>query len=529
MGGQKPHLLTGARNNLGAETRVTYAPSTRFYVADETAGRPWVTRLPFPGPGRRARRDDRLDRPQPPGHAATPTITATSTATSASSAASAWSSSGTPRSSATTPTFDDGDFVNWDQQSWSPPVLTRTWFHTGAFADARPSASSTLERVLDRAALRAPGRAADAAAMRLPDTRAPRRPDAFEIQEAYRALKGHALRVEVYAERRVRRPPPTPTRSPSRTSPSAACRPSGTNRHAVFFVIRARALSFHYERGRDRPAGQPRARPSRPTPTATCCAQRLGRLPAPRRLPAARTVAVRNAQAMLAYDQARLHIRGTEQRYTNAIDDLATWPDAYRVPLPSAADDAEITGVAPSVKGDRDHQPVHLRRDRRTPAASGRRSGPGRTTSPTRRSPPPTSTGPAARPPRPPGGSSRGQRVLYRSDDLTALLPPGQLQPRALPGQSYQAALTPGLLTAIFGAAGARGDPHRRRLRPAARARRAGGSRPGGSSTRPGTATRRPRNWQPPWPGSSCRAGPSTRSAPSPGPATTPAPCCRSR
>ena len=44
------------------------------------------------------------------------------------------------------------------------------------------------------------------------------------------------------------------------------------------------------------------------------------------------------------------------------------------------------------------------------------------------------------------------QRVCYRSDDLTALLPLGQLQPLALPGQSYQAALTPGLLSAIFGA-----------------------------------------------------------------------------
>ena len=40
--------------------------------------------------------------------------------------------------------FDDGDFVNWDQRSWSPPVLTRTWFHTGAFAAGRRRhASST--------------------------------------------------------------------------------------------------------------------------------------------------------------------------------------------------------------------------------------------------------------------------------------------------------------------------------------------------------------------------------------------------
>src|SRR5205823_13951592 len=42
------HLLVGAVNNLGAETRVQYAPSTRFYLADKREGRPWITRLPFP-------------------------------------------------------------------------------------------------------------------------------------------------------------------------------------------------------------------------------------------------------------------------------------------------------------------------------------------------------------------------------------------------------------------------------------------------------------------------------------------------
>lgn len=48
MGGQKPHLLVKVTNNLGAETHVQYAPSTQFYVADKLAGRPWITRLPFP-------------------------------------------------------------------------------------------------------------------------------------------------------------------------------------------------------------------------------------------------------------------------------------------------------------------------------------------------------------------------------------------------------------------------------------------------------------------------------------------------
>src|SRR5262249_40687270 len=48
MKGVKPHLLTRMVNNLGAETRLHYASSTRFYLADKAVGRPWVTRLPFP-------------------------------------------------------------------------------------------------------------------------------------------------------------------------------------------------------------------------------------------------------------------------------------------------------------------------------------------------------------------------------------------------------------------------------------------------------------------------------------------------
>src|SRR5262249_1515084 len=48
MGGKKPHVLESIVNNLGGETRVTYAPSTKFYLKDKAEGRPWLTRLPFP-------------------------------------------------------------------------------------------------------------------------------------------------------------------------------------------------------------------------------------------------------------------------------------------------------------------------------------------------------------------------------------------------------------------------------------------------------------------------------------------------
>lgn len=42
MGGLKPHLMIRSKNNLGAETRVHYSSSTKFYLEDKYAGKPWL-------------------------------------------------------------------------------------------------------------------------------------------------------------------------------------------------------------------------------------------------------------------------------------------------------------------------------------------------------------------------------------------------------------------------------------------------------------------------------------------------------
>ena len=42
-------------------------------------------------------------------------------------------------------------------------------------------------------------------------------------------------------------------------------------------------------------------------------------------------------------------------------------------------------------------------------------------------------------------------RSLYRSDDLTRLLPLGRLEPLALPGENYALSLTPGLVAKVYG------------------------------------------------------------------------------
>ena len=100
MGGQKPHLLIRMVNNLGAETRVHYASSTKFYLAGQAGGKPWITRLPFPVHVVERVETHDLYQPQSFRHAATRTITAISMASNANFAASEWSSSSTPKNSA---------------------------------------------------------------------------------------------------------------------------------------------------------------------------------------------------------------------------------------------------------------------------------------------------------------------------------------------------------------------------------------------------------------------------------------------
>ena len=171
----------------------------------------------------------------------------------------------------------------------------------------------------------------------------------MRLQEAYRALKGHPLRVEIYGEDgSVNAGNPYTVAESNFTI--VCLQKIGVNLHAVFFVHPRETVSFNYERG----AGDPRVTHEFTLETdlygnvtrsvEIVYPRRGGNAPPEPTLSAA-------VQAMLAYDQSRLHLRATERQYTNAIDDLTKWPDSYRIPLAAAGNVAEITGVAPSVKG----------------------------------------------------------------------------------------------------------------------------------------------------------------------------------
>ncbi len=436
MGGRKPHLLTLVRNNMGAETRIAYAPSTQFYVADKIAGTPWVTRLPFPVQVvERVEAFDWIGRSRlvsryayHHGH-----FDAYEREFRGFGRVDQWDT----EEHRTDTAFPSGDAVNWSAESWTPPMLTRTWFHTGAFEEARPVSQQYAGEYWMEPALRA----VEPPPMLLPDTVIPPGVNPYETREAYRALKGHILRTEIYAQDGSTFEG-NPYSVTEQNFTIELLQPMGVNQHAVFFTHARETVQFHYERNPADP---------RVTHEFTLEADRFGNVLRnvavgyPRRTGFAPPEPTLSAQfqGMLAYDQTRLHVLSTRHEFTNAVDTA----DAYRSPMPYVTTGAELTGIAPSASVPRVTNLFGFE----DMNGIWKSLWDGTHDIPYESIPPSDVDGLGI----PAGGATRRivnrSITLYRRDDLTALLQPGQLQPLALAGEVYHAALTPGLLSTVFG------------------------------------------------------------------------------
>jgi hypothetical protein len=152
--------------------------------------------------------------------------------------------------------------TNIDDASHVPPVLTRTWFHTGAFldesriskqfeheyyreGDASASLSGLTDEqlralLLDDTLLPSTRRLADG-------TRAPYTLSIEEVLEACRALKGAILRQEIYALDGTDEAD-RPYSSSERNYTIELLQPRDGNTHAVFFSHTREQVDFHYER-----------------------------------------------------------------------------------------------------------------------------------------------------------------------------------------------------------------------------------------------------------------------------------------
>ena len=259
MGGGKPHLLVRAVNNLGAETRVQYAPSTKFYLQDKRDGKPWITRLPFPvHVVERAETLDHISRNRfvtryayHHGY-----FDGDEREFRGFGMVEQWD---TEQLAALTGSGALPPGENINAASHVPPMHTKTWFHTGVYL-GHDHVSDYFAGLLNAPAqgeyFREPGLTdADARGLLLPDTVLPADLTSEEEREACRALKGSMLRQEIYADdagpeapvdkiQRAR----TPYTVTEQNFGLRALQPKGSNRHAVFFAHAREAISFHYER-----------------------------------------------------------------------------------------------------------------------------------------------------------------------------------------------------------------------------------------------------------------------------------------
>jgi RHS repeat-associated protein len=370
-GGNKPHLLTRTVNNLGASTEVSYAPSTKFYLQDKLAGKPWITRLPLPvhciekvtvsdkwrktsfsstysyhhgyfdGVEREFRGFGRVEQVDVESYGE----------------------------------FQQGNvaspYITDDKTLYQPPVKTITWYHTGAFLDRERILSQFEHEYFPRWLEDShPGLKIAFQEHSLPE------PDfegeelsADEWREALRACKGMMLRQEVVeldldALERSTKPEQLAVKLFSTTYHNCHVRclqPQAENSHAVFLVAESEAITHHYELD-IREDVLPKLSPD-PRIAHTLNLQyddyanvlqsvavvypRLGRFESDAQL----ADGLDDSFSLITQVQREEHFVYSETRYTedfgtNAVDQSAAL-DNHRLSLPCEVLTYEVTGIKP--------------------------------------------------------------------------------------------------------------------------------------------------------------------------------------
>ncbi|HEY1231876.1 MAG TPA: SpvB/TcaC N-terminal domain-containing protein, partial [Candidatus Binatia bacterium] len=429
MGGQKPHLLVQSANNLGAETRVHYAPSTKFYLADKLAGRPWISKIPFPvHVVERVEIYDRISRNRLVTRYAYHHgyFDGIEREFRGFGMVEQWDTEEFAALSQSQE-FPTGD--NIDESSHVPPVLTKTWFHTGVYV-GRDHVSDFFAGLLDAndagEYYRASPNDEEAQKLLLDDTVLPDGLTLEEEREACRALKGAMLRQEIYALDDTgdeNYPYGHPYVVTEQNFTIRMLQPQADNKHAVFFTPAREALTYHYERNSDDP---------RIGHALTLEVDDFGNVLKSAAVAYGRRQPDTTLSAQDQVKQSQILITYSEKAFTNTINE----DDDYRAPLPCEAHTYELTGLALAIGQSRFGLEDILVNGSSAPSIAYE-----------------------AQP------SSRLEkrliehvRTLYRPDDIglsqndpLALLPLGGVESLALPGESYKLALTPGLVSNIFG------------------------------------------------------------------------------
>lgn len=404
MGNHKPHLLERYHNGMGQEVSVTYKPSTFYYLTDREAGQPWATRLPFPVQcvSQATVRDEVRET----------VFTDTYTYHHGYYDGIEREFRGFGRvEKLDTETYADfkrtGASNVVEEDLHQPPVLTKMWFHTGAFLTQRDQILHQYqEEYYHNYQLQE---------YQLPEPQLPTDMDSDEYREFFRACKGLMLRQEVYGDDGTEK-----AKYPYTTLQASygmeLVQPRGINRYASFLIVGGEGITYYYERN----PSDPRIAHSLVLETDELgMVHKAANVVYPRRTPDASLPAeVRTAQA-------RRYIAYTETDYTNDVEGA----DVHRLRVPYDIRSYELTGLATAAD-------TFLTTDMLRQAAADAELIPFESTA---------STGLQKR-------LIDHSRTLHMKNDLSGPLSLGTLDSVGLTYQSYQLAFTSGLASQQFGA-----------------------------------------------------------------------------
>lgn len=420
MGGRKPHVMGQYLNNLGKEITMAYKPSTWFYLQDKKAGKKWATKLPFPV--QCVHKTVVMDK-----------VSQTRFVQEYSYHHGYYDGEEREfRGFALVEQRDTEAFENYvketttagalntvERELYQPAVITKSWFHTGAYLSRdrvyhQLQAEYYPDALVKKGIIQDPEIAKNLPSQRLLEAPLPKGLCTPELLECLRALKGLPLRQEVYSDEGDEAVRQHPYSVVQYNYDVQLLQPMLAQKHAVFFPFQKEALTFHYERNPldPRVAHNINIEIDEYGNVRQSAAIVYGRRQPDMALPTA------NDRAQ----QTQTHITYTENHFTNKVDDAT----GYRLPLLCETLTWELKAAKPAtpfyeadkVREAFESAGTFFYHD--TAQSNQKRK-------------------------------IEHIRNVFLKNDLSDFLPLGRLESLALPGQAYQLALTPDMLPHLYG------------------------------------------------------------------------------
>jgi RHS repeat-associated protein len=432
MNSRKPHIMISYKNNLGKEVYLEYTPSTKFYIDDKLAGKPWITKLHFPI------------------HCVSKTETRDKI--SGYRFVSSYQyhhgyydhAEREFRGFGMVEQTDSEHFEHWikgdasnivDKELHQEPVVSKSWHHTGAFM-GREIILNQFAHEYWYEEMAKQGFPITHHETALPDAKVIAAPklsqalidqmNAQEWREALRACKGMTLRSETFAKDaskygntpEARKKELTPYSVSAHNCLIELVQPKGNNKFAVFTVKESEAITYSYERNTDDP---------RIAHSLNIKLDEYGNVLESAKVVYPRIATDTSLPSETQQQQAKTIIIYTQNKFTNDI----IGDDFNRLRLPSETKTFELKGIdkAAALFTPSDFETV-LEAALEIPYHQ-------------------VDANPA-------NGHTQKRliehaRTNYSRNDLKGALPLNQLESMAFPFENYQLAYTPELLYDIYG------------------------------------------------------------------------------